>query len=257
MCLDCGIQTTVDLCSRVDCLEATIGPGRRDDLVLPHLPSHRVVKVRRVIHRHREFGKMYRDAQFALIRLEEALADADDLVKSRALHEGDSQHPRVRMRTLPFYRDLSCVGCKKQVSRPCWYCIECDGQFRFLIVCAFPDVLLLVDECFVCPSCEASEVSFSNGHKPIHGLVRSTLPRDDMDKGADIERTHSRLNDLEAKLEVFQRDTTSRFHALDGRFSNHSVELEGMRATTTQKLETLDTRLERIESLLAALASKM
>ncbi|KAL1937671.1 hypothetical protein VTO73DRAFT_12946 [Trametes versicolor] len=243
MCLDCGIRTTVDLCNRAECREATIGPDRRDDLVLPHLPSHRILKVRRVIHRHREFGKMYRAAQAALIRAEEALADADDLNSPQILHGGHSRHPSVRIRTEQLVdRELSCVGCKKRVSRPCWYCIDCDG------------------ECFVCPGCESSKISFSGGHKPIHGLVRCALPRDDMAKAADLEWSHSRIDALEAKLEVFQRDSASRFDALDGRLSglgNHSADLEAMQVTSNQKLETLDVRLQRIESLLSAIASKL
>ncbi len=118
----------------------------------------------------------------------------------------------------------------------------------------------MADECFVCPGCESTKVSFSSGHKPIHGLVRCTLPRDDMAKAADLEWSHSRIDDLEAKLEVFQRDSASRFDALDGRLSglgDHSADLEAMQVASNQKLETLNVRLQRIESLLSAIASKL
>lgn len=136
MCLDCGIRKTVDLCNRVECREATIGLDRRDDLVSPHQPSHRIVKFRRVVHRHREFGKMYRAAQAAVNRADQALADADNLVSPQVLH-GDSEHlrhPSVRTRTEQLVdRKLSCVGCQKRIFRPCWYCIECDGTFRYIL----------------------------------------------------------------------------------------------------------------------------
>lgn len=81
-----------------------------------------------------------------------------------------------------------------------------------------------------------------------------------MAKAADLEWSHSRIDALEAKLEVFQRDSASRFDALDGRLSglgNHSADLEAMQVTSNQKLETLDVRLQRIESLLSAIASKL
>ncbi|KAI0820569.1 hypothetical protein BC628DRAFT_1329894 [Trametes gibbosa] len=242
MCLDCGIRSTVDLCDRSDCQEATIGPDRRDDLVSPHLPSHRILKVRRVIHRHREFGKMYRAAQAALIRADEALADADDIASPQSPpHFGHSRglSQIAKIKAEQFVdRELSCVGCHTRVSRPCWYCIECD------------------DECFVCTICESTRSSFSGGHKRVHGLVRCALPHDDAVKAADLEWSHSRIDGLEDKLEALQKDSAYRFDALDSRLSR-LVDLEAMQAVSQQKLEMLDARLQRIEVLLSALASKI
>ncbi|KAH9855711.1 hypothetical protein C2E23DRAFT_723446 [Lenzites betulinus] len=242
MCLDCGIRTTVDLCSKSDCQEATIGPDRRDDLVAPHLPSHRVLKVRRVIHRHREFGNIYRAAQAALIRADEALADADDIASPQSPpHYGHSRglSQIAKIKAEQFVeRELSCAGCHTRVSRPCWYCIECD------------------DECFVCTLCESTRSSFSGGHKLIHGLVRCALPRDDAVKAADLEWSHSRIDGLEDKLEALRKDSADRFDALDSRLSR-LVDLEVMQAASQQKLETLDSKLQRIENLLSALVSRL
>ncbi|KAI9062327.1 hypothetical protein FKP32DRAFT_1612624 [Trametes sanguinea] len=246
MCLDCGIRTTVDLCDKPSCREATVGPDRRDDLLSPHLPSHRILKVRRVIHRHREFGKTYRAAQAALIRAEEALADADEIVVAHTpTGHGRSLSARVRTEAL-VTRELSCVGCKTIVSRPCWYCIECE------------------DECFVCTECESSRSTFSGGHKRIHGIVRVAWPREEATKSADIEWSHSRIDVLQTKIDTFQQESATRFDALDGRLSalearsaEFENKLEAMRVASNQRLETLDTRLERIEGLLAALASKL
>ncbi|KAL7286008.1 hypothetical protein ACG7TL_001125 [Trametes sanguinea] len=246
MCLDCGIRTTVDLCDKPSCREATVGPDRRDDLVSPHLPSHRILEVRRVIHRHREFGKTYRAAQAALIRAEEALADADDVVVAHTpTGHGRSLSARIRTEAL-VARELSCVGCKTRVSRPCWYCIECD------------------DECFVCMECEDSRSAFLGGHKRVHGIVRVAWPREEATKSADIEWSHSRIDVLETKIDTFQQESATRFDALDGRLSalearsaEFELKLEAMRIASEQRLETLDTRLERIEGLLAALASRL
>ncbi len=71
---------------------------------------------------------MYRSAHDALVRAEEALSDAHtvqswetdvDLQRKNAEADG-----RVGPR-------LSCVGCQGQVSRPCWYCIECEGTYVY------------------------------------------------------------------------------------------------------------------------------
>lgn len=77
---------------------------------------------------------MYRAAQAASHRADEALADADNLVSPQVLHGEHLRHPSVRARTEQLVdRKLSCVGCQKQISRPCWYCIECDGTFRYIL----------------------------------------------------------------------------------------------------------------------------
>ncbi|OSC97068.1 hypothetical protein PYCCODRAFT_1472108 [Trametes coccinea BRFM310] len=201
MCLDCGIRTTVDLCDKPSCREATVGPDRRDGLVSPHLPSHRILKVRRVIHRHREFGKTYGAPQAALIRAEEALANADEVVVAHTpTGHGRSLSARIRTEAL-VARELSCIGCKTRVSRPCWYCNECD------------------DECFVCMECIDSRSSFSSGHKRMHGIVRVAWPREEATKSADMEWSHSRIDVLETKIDTFQQESATRFDALDGRLS--------------------------------------
>lgn len=117
------------------------------------------------------------------------------------------------------------------------------------VVRTFPDDLL-AGECFVCPGCESTKISCSSGHKPIHGLVRCALPHDDMAKAADLERPHSRIDALAAKLEVFQWDSVSRFEELGG-------SLEAMQVVTTQEQDSLNARLERIESLLSTLVSRL
>ncbi|KAI0770883.1 hypothetical protein BD413DRAFT_613421 [Trametes elegans] len=247
MCLDCGIRTTVDLCERHDCREATIGPDRRDDLISPHLPSHRVLKVRRVVHRHREFGATYRAAQAALIRAEEALNDADEFASSQTPH-GHSRRPSaVVTKTEELVnRELSCAGCRAVVSRPCWYCVECDG------------------ECFICTACESARTTFSGGHKPNHSLVRCALPRDDSAKAGEFQWSHSRIDDLEDTLVAMQRDSTARFDALDGRLAaleDHSSGLgttvEAVQTVSIREFESLDARLQRMEALLANVLAKL
>ncbi|KAI0353281.1 hypothetical protein OH77DRAFT_1407600 [Trametes cingulata] len=248
MCLDCGIRTTIDLCGKAECLTATIGPDRRDDLVSPHIPSHRVLKVRRVVHRHREFGKTYRAAQAALARAEEALADAADVLASQAFHHHRRGHSRglsehsmsAHVKTEQLVsREISCVGCDTRVTRPCWYCIECD------------------DECFVCTNCEAGRTAFARGHKPIHGLVRCASPQEESATTSELAMSSSRLDALETTLEALHRDYTTRLDRLENQTTALSEKLGGMQVATSRDVQALDTRLQRIEDLLATLLSKL
>ena len=129
ICLDChALRDTLDLCEKADCLAAVIGPDRRVDLPTPHLPSHRLLKVRKVIHRHREFGGTYRAAHDALLRAEEALSDASAAEGEQGLNESveGTHYPETRAERI-VGRELSCIGCRARVSSPCWYCIECEG----------------------------------------------------------------------------------------------------------------------------------
>ncbi|KAI0668784.1 hypothetical protein C8Q78DRAFT_1081152 [Trametes maxima] len=213
MCLDCGIKTTVDLCDKPDCREATVGPDRRDDLVSPHLPTHRILKVRRVIHRHREFGKTYRAAQAALIRAEEALADADDLEAAHSPHDHSRTHSHSHSHSLSHSH-----------------------------------------ECFICSDCESKKTTFSGGHKPTHGLVRCGTPREDAKaRLEDLEWSHTRIDTLENKIDELRKDSATRLDAIDSGLStltHRSSQLEN-------RLTAFDVRLQRIEDLLALLASRI
>jgi hypothetical protein len=51
-------HNTVDLCDDPRCLKAEVS---RNDLPTPHLPTHDILKTRRVLQ-HREFGNVYRAA---------------------------------------------------------------------------------------------------------------------------------------------------------------------------------------------------
>ena len=76
------------------------------------------------MHRHREFGGTYRAAHDALLRAEEALSDASTVEEPRS---PGNPCPDTRVERV-VRRELSCVGCRVRVSRPCWYCIECEGM---------------------------------------------------------------------------------------------------------------------------------
>src|SRR5882724_13288253 len=67
ICLFCQAKdtwNTVDLCEAPGCVAARI---EREDLTRPHLPTHDLMKVRRVVHT-REFGKADRAARQGLVK---------------------------------------------------------------------------------------------------------------------------------------------------------------------------------------------
>ncbi|RDX45005.1 hypothetical protein OH76DRAFT_1457767 [Lentinus brumalis] len=240
ICLDCHVtRSTLDLCEKPECLAAVVGPERRVDLTSPHFPSHRLLKLSRVIHRHREFGGVYRSAHDALVRAEEALSDAHtvqswetdvDLQRKNAEADG-----RVGPR-------LSCVGCQGQVSRPCWYCIECE------------------DDVFVCSSCEAKNLIVKGAHKLAHGLVLCPQHREETHtESGRSGKLDSRMNSFEAKLDTVRQASMSRFDALDKRLDALSSQHSSMssEAVLSTRMDALDGRMRNIENLLSVLLTKL
>jgi hypothetical protein len=78
----------------------------------PHIPTHDILKVRRVVH-IRQFGNTYRQAQQALKKAREFFPDPDDEEKA------EPQQP-----TLAAPR---CAVCRRTVTQPCWFCVQCEG----------------------------------------------------------------------------------------------------------------------------------
>ncbi|KAF8486675.1 hypothetical protein JB92DRAFT_3101334 [Gautieria morchelliformis] len=98
-CMDCQTTDTwdsVDLCDVPECVAAKI---ERDDLPRPHLPTHDLIKVKRVVHT-RQVGQLERMAKSALER-------------GRQLIEAERR----------------CIACDSPVTQPCWYCVQCEGPF--------------------------------------------------------------------------------------------------------------------------------
>ncbi|KAM5542294.1 hypothetical protein V8D89_004167 [Ganoderma adspersum] len=241
ICLDCNTsRDTLDLCDKADCLAALVGPDRRADLHSPHLPSHRLLKVRKVVHRHREFGGTYRTAHDALLRAEEALSDANTVEEPRS---PGNPCPDTRVERV-VRRELSCIGCRARVSRPCWYCIECE------------------DDTFVCPTCEASETPIKGKHKPMHGLVLCQPPREAL-KAETNQSVSVSLGALEAKFDEMQRAAGLRLETLEnkidglaGRIGEAGSDLTGEQGFK-ERLDVLDGRMQKIEDMLGVLLTKL
>ncbi|KAI0757703.1 hypothetical protein C8Q80DRAFT_1091665 [Daedaleopsis nitida] len=253
ICLDCHApRLTVDLCEKADCVAALVGPDRRPDLPAPHLPSHRLLKLRKVIHRHREFGGTYRAAHDGHLRAEAALSDASGIQTWEAaedLQNGSSHEPTKMFNTVT--RKLLCIGCRSPVSRPCWYCVECE------------------DDAFMCTTCEAKNVLIKGKHKLAHALVLCQPPREEN----QAEFGHplwfeKRMSSLETKFDTILRESTLRFDALDRRIgdlgsNSHLNDVSDGRSDSSAntvlrtKMEGLDERMGKIETLLATLLEKL
>jgi hypothetical protein len=104
--MDCHDKTTVDLCSEPECLNSVVTLEDRPDLKAPHTPNHNMLKVHRIFF-SRDTARTERNAKDAL---DDALQTLSDL--------------EAKKKPMP-----ECVKCQIVVSLPCWYCVDCTGEF--------------------------------------------------------------------------------------------------------------------------------
>ena len=89
----------------------------------------------------------------------------------------------------------------------------------------------VVDDVFICPSCETNRSVFKSGHKPSHGLVLCQQQHNEVAN----EYLYSRLNSFGADFSALD----SKVDALRGR------------------MDVLDTRMQNIETMLSVLLKKI
>jgi len=104
--MDCRFDNTLDLCSKPECLVSVITPKRRPGLEAPHTPNHDMLKVHRILF-DRDLARTKKNARDALEAARNTISD---------LEAEEMPMPR-------------CVCCWKVVSLPCWYCVDCAGEF--------------------------------------------------------------------------------------------------------------------------------
>ncbi|RPD59328.1 hypothetical protein L226DRAFT_314748 [Lentinus tigrinus ALCF2SS1-7] len=237
MCLSCGIKFTVDLCDKPECCAAVIGTDARDDLATPHLPSHDMFKVRTAIHPIREFGPAHEAAMKALKVARKILEDAIQ-------PEEESSEANAKTTTAvteqPQKRPI-CAKCGGVVSQPCWYCIECRD----------PNA----ESCagiFICDACDTKYGGFAaNEHKAWHGLVKVQVQ-----SSADVATSERAffdacMNALEGNLKEMQHNLDQSLVSVDEKVEFVKAKL-GLKMD--ERLSAMDSRLQRIEDLLLALA---
>ncbi len=214
-CVQCSrgeISQTVDLCAQ--CMGRSV--FRASDKK-KHTPGHHLLQIRNLVHR--------RHVLAALSAGEVALQYADALLDY------------VKDRNMPF-GDPTCKVCDRTVTRPAWYCIDCE--------CKPPEysrniqLTNLLDGVFICYDCNARTMveqpwlferrahSDPSIHSWAHTLMLMPLPGDSGVSQAETPSIDERLVQLSTGVEV------------------NTIEIGRLHA----RLDTMSMHMERLEALL-------
>ncbi|KAI0692702.1 hypothetical protein BC835DRAFT_1416357 [Cytidiella melzeri] len=209
VCLDCVANATeeahfahtVDFC-KLSCSDTTIHPNP-SAVKLPHAPSHNLLKMLTFLHL-RDMPLVYTQAKRAVEVMQRTLT----LVSQNAVgHSDDSAEESDPRTTAPDFSKVSppqnttrpqCAVCRKDVTLPCWLCIQCletdDSNPVYLCDSCEGQTLLKCLTCekpfkqtrwfygsdsrdtFQCATCIAKRVPAvpvgDHPHRYIHPLVR-------------------------------------------------------------------------------------
>ncbi|KAI0708170.1 hypothetical protein C8T65DRAFT_211541 [Cerioporus squamosus] len=209
LCLECGVDDTLDLCDKPECTGAVVVVPKQP---APHLPSHDVVKLRAMVL-SREVGRVLKASKAALSRARALLARQEQSLRSSepapqawviapgifrlATHGGPLVSRQSSTTPVP-----SCAGCSKPVQYPCWFCTDCEVDV------------------FICSSCDANGGVDTVSHRADHGLVRCLRKAQSSGEGA----SESRMETLERGILSLER----RLDALEYRLEQRMSRIEGL-----------------------------
>ena len=170
ICIDCGGRATVDLCPELECVNATVTflePNRK-----PHLPSHRMFKVYRIIF----------DTEIAKTAVSVTIGLAYANATLSGLVEEGREMPR-------------CGHCGTTVSLPCWRCSDCLGKWGRAPSChrGITQTRAVVD--FMCDDCEYKGLAFGKTHTKTHLVIRASGKPEEEERS-----TEERLQFLEGEI---------------------------------------------------------
>ncbi|KAJ6458650.1 hypothetical protein C8R47DRAFT_995099, partial [Mycena vitilis] len=204
-CLTCRLEgtfDTVDFCDNESCTSVKVVPTGLTTFQRPHLPTHDILKVRRVVH-IRQFGKTYRQAQEALKRARKFFADPE-------IDKRKSSLPAPR-----------CSVCRRHATQPCWFCVQCEAPS------------------LICMGCEAKKkYSFAGHDFDNHDLVRCAVlvQAEEVKLEERLAEIESRLERHEAhideKLHGLELKMGERLSGVDQRLS----EMESLLRTLVSTL---------------------
>ncbi|KAJ6561494.1 hypothetical protein DFH09DRAFT_1160085 [Mycena vulgaris] len=180
-CLTCRLEgtfDTVDFHDNLSCLSSKVIPT---GLTRHHLPTHDILKVRRVVH-IRQFGTTYRQAQQALKRAREFFPDPED----------DAEVPKTTAQK-PTLEAPRCAVCRRLATQPCWFCVQCE------------------EPSFICMACETKKkVSFPGHDFDTHDLVKCQV----LVEAAEV-MLEERLADIERRFERHEAHLDNKLHSLE------------------------------------------
>ncbi|KIJ42134.1 hypothetical protein M422DRAFT_254828 [Sphaerobolus stellatus SS14] len=186
-CLESAIDmNTVDFCDRVDCINSQ-GVYDREDILTPHVPSHTLVKTRRVVFRVM-LGKVVKDAKAA-----------KDKVDKRIQQNIVLQQNKMKSRKEAPDRNavITCCFCGEIISEEFWICIECNNPTCICTKCDSNGRTALLE-------------TYEGSHNyQEHVLVKWQMPPQ-----------HTVLT-IEERLTRMERELTDRLSKLETFFQDH------------------------------------
>ncbi|KAJ7693840.1 hypothetical protein B0H17DRAFT_981213 [Mycena rosella] len=206
-CLTCRLEgtfDTVDFHDDPSCMSAKVVPT---GLTRPHLPTHDLLKVRRIVH-IRQFGKTYRQAQYALKKAREYFPDSEEEAALPDSQKSTVEPPR-------------CAVCRRLATQPCWFCVQCE------------------EPSFICMGCESKKrISFPGHDFDTHDLVKCQIL---------VEATEvlleERLADMERQLGRQEAHLDDKLLGLELKMGERLTKVDQRLSEMERLLQTLVTAL--------------
>ncbi|KAJ6591176.1 hypothetical protein DFH09DRAFT_195515 [Mycena vulgaris] len=208
-CLTCRLEDTfdtVDFCDTHSCTSVKVVPT---GMTRPHLPTHDILKLRRVVHL-RQFGKMYREAKRAL-------------AKARVLFPPPHEDEDTGTSEKQAAPGPKCSSCDVPVTHPCWFCVQCE------------------DPSFICNDCDSNtkkKVVFGY-HKDTHDLVRVQRLIDEVEVTLE-----ERLVDLEKRFMEHEANMDQRLGSLEAKVDDRLLKVDDRLVQVEKLLERVLFALE-------------
>ncbi|KAJ7167639.1 hypothetical protein C8R46DRAFT_1093665 [Mycena filopes] len=206
-CLTCQLEgtfDTVDFCDDPSCMAAKVIPT---GLTRPHIPTHDILKVRRVVH-VKQFGKTYREAQVALKKARAFFPDPEE-----ASHPAGSP--------TAFLEPPRCSVCRRLATQPSWFCVHCE------------------EPSFICITCEAKKKVLFPGHDmDTHDLVRCSVLVNTRELILE-----ERLADIETRLERHEAHIDKKLHGMERKMGEQLSQVDRRLSEMERLLQSLVSSL--------------
>ncbi|KAJ7115777.1 hypothetical protein C8R44DRAFT_213727 [Mycena epipterygia] len=208
-CLTCRLEDTfdsADFCDNPSCTSVKVVPT---GMTRPHLPTHDLLKLRRVVHL-RQFGKTYREAKRALAKARQLFPPPED--EENAGSALETPAPR-------------CAACDVPVTQLCWFCVQCE------------------DPSFICNACESdttTKIVFGYHDSHSHDLVRCATFVEEVEVTLE-----ERLADLEQRFIQHEANMDQRLGSLEAKVDERLLKVDDRLIQVEKLLERVLFALER------------